>query len=138
MTDLSIYANNNAKTLVAGTTGSIGITLPGNMGTMVSGEAYKVGTLPKNSVIVDVAIIVDTAFNGTTPTVDVGYTGATTGFASALAVDTTGVNVGTAGQAISAQSDILVTPTIASATAGDLRVVVTFVEAGTVTGMFTA
>ncbi len=147
MIDLSIYANNNAKTLVAGTVGSIGITLPGNMGTMATGVAYKVGTIPAGSVILDVQIVVDTLFNGdsvgdgtgTKPAVNVGYTGALTAFASALAVNTTGIKAGTAGESVATESDIIVTPTIyANTTAGDLRVVVTFVETATVTGMFTA
>ena len=141
MTDLRKYAGNNRKALTSSTVGSIGITLPGNMGTIANGENYKVGTIPAGSLITAVNLVVTTAFNyGTTNTVDLGTTVGGAELGNDLSLAATGVVAGTGSIYIEEATDIYFTPTLdgTAGTAGDAKVVVEFVETDSYMATFTA
>lgn len=55
-----------------------------------AGQTVTLGTLPENACVVSAGIIVSTAFNGSSPTADLGTAGDGDGFATALALGTIG------------------------------------------------
>lgn len=134
MVDLITYAGNNKKNNSYGTAGKIAYTLPGNMGTIASGEDYKVASVPANCLITGVHLIVSTAFNGTTPTGDVTVGSNVRINDQAL---TAGVTSYTTAEVVTAKTDILFTPTLTGATAGEATIVVEFVELDGYEGTFT-
>lgn len=107
--------------------------------TLVSGETYACGTIPAGALVKSVDIVVDDAYDGTTPTFDIGVTGSETLYANDLE-GTVGVTAGAAGTGIyyTENTDILVTPTLANATKGSLKVVVSVIMPDTRTGSYTA
>lgn len=135
MIDLSTFAGNNKKNIVNATTGTIGFTLPGGNGAMVSGEDYKIGTVPANSIITGVSVIVGTAFTGTTPIADITVGTLLVDDAALGVIGITTTEVDTFN--ITAQ-DIMFKPTLSSATAGDVRIVVSFIEVDRYSSTFTA
>ena len=54
------------------------------------GGALNVGTLPARAIVVGAGVIVSTAFNGTSPIVQIGTSGDADGFATNLALGTIG------------------------------------------------
>lgn len=87
-------------------------------------------TLPANAVVDRILVVVDTAFNGTTPTVSVGITGTTSKFMPATASDLTvaGIyeydasDIATSG---STQA-IIATYSAGSSSAGSARIIVSY------------
>jgi len=141
MADLTKYAGNNRKSLTSSTTGSIGLTLPGNMGTMATGVGYKIGTIPAGSLVTAVNLVVTTAFNfGTANTVKLGTTSGGTEFGTGKSLATAAVVAGTASQYFANATDIYFTPTLTgtAGTTGDAKVVVEFVETDSYMATFTA
>lgn len=134
MTDLIEYAGNNKKNNSYGTAGKIGFTLPGGRGDMVSGEEYKVASVPANSLITAVYLNVSTAFNGTTPTADIKV-------GSNVRIDDEALDAGltayTTPEVVTTLTDITFTPTLSGADAGEATVVVEFVELDGYEGTFT-
>jgi len=134
MVDTVKYGNNE-KVLSTATVGSIGMTLPGGLGTMVSGETYRIGSIPANSIVTGVDVIVDTAFNGTTPTADVSV--GITLVADNLALDSTGLTRETVAKVTTTAEDVTFVPTLSGATIGAARVIVYFTEPELCVGIFT-
>jgi len=137
MVDLSIYAGNNRKNPSVATTGTLGIKLAGDTGTLVNGESYKIGTIPAGSLVKSVDVIVTTAFNGTASAVDIGTTVAGSDLGNDLSLLTTGVVAGTAGTYFAASTPIYAT-VADGGTVGDCKVVVQFIETDTTLAEFTA
>ncbi len=136
MVDISIYAGNNEKKLTASTVGTVGMTLPGNRGTLVSGTTYKIGTVPTQSVVTSVVVVVTDAFDGITPTADVSV-------GSSLLVNNTdlavaGATMTAASTYVTAAQDINFVPTFTTTTKGTVRVVIEYAELDTSIASFTA
>lgn len=55
-----------------------------------AGTTVTLGTLPPGAVVVDAGVVVTTAFNGSSPTLDIGTSGDTDGFATLLSLGTIG------------------------------------------------
>jgi hypothetical protein len=141
MVDLSIYAGNNRKALSSATVGSIGVTLPGNMGTIATATSYKIGTIPAGSLVTAVSLVVETAFDyGTTNTVDIGTTDGGAELGNDLSLAAAAVVDGLGGIYVAVATDIYFTPTIdgTAGTVGDAKVVVEFVETDSYMATFTA
>jgi len=138
MADVNIveYDGNKKKNKIRATVGKIGFTLPSGYGDMVSGDVYKVASVPADSLILSVDLVVTEAFDGTTPTADI-IVGSTTTHNDA---DLSSTGVDTQYEtpiAVEAITDVTVTPTIVSATKGKAEVIVTFVERTGYDGAFT-
>jgi len=139
MTDLSIYGGNNRKNPNTATTGVLSYNLVGDVGTIASGESYKIGTIPAGSLVTAVDVVVTTAFNGTTPTVDLGSIEGGNDLGTALDISSVAVVAGTStGLYFESAMPIYATPTLISCTAGSCKVVVQFVETDTTLAEFTA
>lgn len=135
MTNLIRYDGNKKKNKLNSTVGKVAITLPGGLGTLTSGEEYKIASVPMNALILGVDLIVTEAFNGTTPTMDVKVGGTVIindADLDAIAISTVHDRI-----AVTSLTDITVIPTIADATTGAVNVVVTFVELDAYDGAFT-
>lgn len=92
-----------------------------------SGDVYLVGSIPAGSIVTDVHTVVDVAFDGTTPTIDVGVTGNAAYYANDLDVTSTGMTTSAASDAYYVNGTVLsITPTISGATKGKVRVYVTY------------
>jgi len=129
------FDGNKKKNKLNSTAGKLSFTLAGGLGTMASGSTYKVASVPANSLILSVDLVVTEAFNGTTPTVDVEVGGAVVH--NDIAVSALGVNSSEVRVHVTSLTDIEVTPTLTGATAGALEVVVTYVELNGYDGAFT-
>lgn len=138
MVDIVKYGGNNKKVLNTAISGRLDFNLVGGMGTVASGETYKVGVIPANAVITAVKIVVTTGFDGTTPTIDVGTSVGGAELGNDVAVSAAGVTDGTADIYTTTEVGVYVTPTLSGATKGNLKVVVEFVETEAYTAMFTA
>ena len=55
-----------------------------------AGQTVTIGILPPGAIVVDAGVVVTTAFNGSTPTLDIGTAADTDGFATLLALGTIG------------------------------------------------
>jgi len=129
------YDGNKKKNKLNSTVGKLTYTLAGGLGTITSGDEYKVASIPANSLILSVDLIVSEAFNGTTPTCDVEVGGSVV--LNDKDISSTGVDSYTTKSHVTALTDVEVTPTLSSATQGALEVVVTFVELDAYDGAFT-
>ena len=133
--NLIAYDGNKKKNKLNSTAGKLTFTLAGGLGTLTSGDEYKVASIPANSLILGVDLIVTEAFNGTTPTVDVEIGGSVV--LNDIDVSATGVDSYTTKSHVTSLTDVEVTPTVSGASAGALEVVVTFVELNAYDGAFT-
>ena len=131
----TVKFGNNTKVLSTATVGKVGMTLPGGLGTMENGVAYRIGNIPAGSVVTGVDIIVNTAFNGTTPKADVSV-GATLA-ADDLDISAAGLTREAVAVEVSEDTDVTFTPTLDGATIGDATVVVYFTELGTSLNLYT-
>lgn len=87
--------------------------------------------LPVNAIVLRGAVHVETAFNGTTPTLAVGKVGATTQYVAAASLATVGVVALTAGFGIKATGEkVILTPSQTASTAGKGRLVIEYLIAG--------
>lgn len=129
------YDGNKKKNKLNATAGKLSYTLAGGLGTITSGDEYKIASIPANSLILSVDLVVTEAFNGTTPTVDVEVGGSVV--LNDIDVSATGVDSSETRIAVTSLTDIEVIPTLTNATQGSLEVVVTFVELNAYDGAFT-
>lgn len=134
-TNLIKYSGNKKKNKLNSTVGKLTFTLAGGLGDIVSGDTYKIASVPKDSLILSVDLVVTEAFNGTAPTVDVEVGGSVVH--NDIDVSALGVDSSEGRAHVTALTDIEVTPTLSSATAGALEVVVTYVELNGYDGAFT-
>ena len=133
--DLIRYDGNKKKNKLNSTAGKLSYTLAGGLGTITSGDEYKIASVPTDSLILSVDLVVTEAFNGTTPTVDVEVGGSVVHNdvdVSALGVDSSETRIH-----VTSLTDIEVIPTLTGATAGALEVVITYVELNGYDGAFT-
>ena len=139
MVNIKTSSRNNETRLGLVAVGTLTYTQP-KSGVIKSGETYQIGTIPAGSVVTGVRILVDKAYNGTSPTADIGIVGSTTLYANDLDLDTVGVTAGVAGTNVyySENTDIVITPTIAGANTGSVKVLVEYLQPGSRTGSFTA
>lgn len=135
MTNLIRFDGNKKKNKLNSTVGKVSITLPGGLGTLTSGEEYKIASVPMNALILGVDLVVTEAFNGTTPTMDVEVGGVV--IINDADISAIGINTDSDRIATTSLTDITVTPTITGATTGAAEVVVTFVELDAYDGAFT-
>lgn len=98
---------------------------------------YTVGKLPAGAAVIDAGVVVTTAFAGGTPqTLDIGISGDTTDFASAIVLTAAGIIVAdekaTASKAyMSADTDVIATLSAgATPSAGAGHVYVTYIVTG--------
>jgi len=142
MVDIVKYGGNNKKVLNTAISGRLDYTLVGGMGTVASGETYKIGVIPANAIVTAVKVIVVTGFgsDGTTDsTVNVGTTVGGSELASGVVITSPAVADGTANEFTATEVGVYATPTITgTAATGTLKVVVEFVETEAYTAMFTA
>jgi len=95
----------------------------------VSGDVFQVGVIPAGSVVKSVNTVVQTAINGTTPTIDVGITGAEAKYSDDIDATATGLTVSaTADAYYSGDTVITVTPTLSGATTGTVLVYVEYLS----------
>ncbi len=90
--------------------------------------------LPMGAMVLRCSIIVETVFNGTTPSLSVGLSGTTTKYANAVSLGATGVIAGatTTGIPLAAEETLLLTPNAGAiaSTAGKGRVYIEYIVAG--------
>jgi len=139
MVDIKTNSRNNETRLSTVAVGTLTYTQPKGAN-ITSGETYQVGTIPAGSVVTGVRILVDKAYDGTTPTADVGIVGNPTLYADDLDLSVVGVTAGDAGTNVyyAENTDIVVTPTLAGATKGSVKVLVEYIQPNTRTGSYTA
>lgn len=142
MVDIVKYGGNNKKVLNTAISGRLDFNLVGGMGTVASGETYKVGVIPANAVITAVKVVVTTGFgsDGTTDsTANIGTTSGGSDLGSGVVITNAGVLSVTADIYTSTEVGVYITPSLTGTpVAGNLKVIVEFVETEAYTAMFTA
>ena len=98
-----------------------------------AGTSFTLGILPAGATILmsTSGIQINTVFDGTTPNADIGVTGTTQKWASALDLDAAvawlPLDVDTAVRTVTVDTPIIVTVTAAGAAAGEAEVIVTYI-----------
>ena len=135
--DLTKYTKNNELRETQCVVGQISKST--TLGDLVSGEVCDIAFIPDGCIVTSVTAIVDVAFDGTTPTFDIGTEDDTDKFINDLDVSSTGVTAAGTGlnTVTTGLTKISVVPTIAGDnTVGTLRVVVNFSDITCTTGSF--
>lgn len=98
-----------------------------------AGTTFTLGTLPAGALMLMSisGIQINTVFNGTTPNADIGVTGTTQKWASALDLDAAvawlPLDVDTAIRTVTVDTPIIVTVTAPSASSGEAEVIVCYI-----------
>ena len=135
--DLTKFTKNNELRESQAVVGKCEFTT--TLGNIVSGEVIDVAFIPAGALIKNVAVIVDKAFNGTTPTFDIGIESDTDAFINDLDVSSTGVSAAGTGllTTVVGLTKVSIVPTVAGdTTEGSLRVVIDFIDLGCTTGSY--
>ncbi len=121
---IGLRGNDRRRESVLGI-GQLDFNIPQNE--LVSGDVYQVAVVPAGAIVKSVNIVVDTAFNGTTPTIDVGVTGSGAAYTDDLDLTATGLTVSATADALYAEGTIItITPTFTDTTTGKVRVYVEY------------
>jgi len=118
----------------------VSINATDNTGTSRPDAVYTVGKIPKGAIIIAAYLIVDTAFDGTTPTLKVGLDADDDEFFLATSIASTGITPATLGLGIiQAVADDIIFTTVGTvdSTVGSARVYIQYIDTAARREMFT-
>lgn len=107
----------------------VGIGKLGFTDSLTSGDVYKVAAVPAGAIVTNVFAVVTTAFNGTTPTLDVGITGSGALYFDDESVTAAGIIDAAVTPAYYANGTVVtITPTFTNTTAGEVAIYVEYLS----------